>query len=201
MRMLLPLLLLVGCGDDGGSGMPAIDAPTGNGDATVDSPIDGPVGGAFTVTSTTITEGMPIPATHACAPGANTSPALAWTGAPGGALSFAVILTDKSNGLIHAIIYDIPGSTSSLPANVEKAYAPANVPGAHQTASYSAAVRGYNGPCPPPADPAHTYEFALFALDVATLPGATMSTTRAQAAPLITQHMLSTTSLSGTYDR
>ncbi|HEY5920920.1 MAG TPA: hypothetical protein VIV11_04580, partial [Kofleriaceae bacterium] len=63
------------------------------------------------------------------------------------------------------------------------------------------AVRGYLGPCPPAPDPAHMYEFAVYGLDVATLPGATMATTRAQAVPLITQHMTARALLTGTYER
>jgi phosphatidylethanolamine-binding protein (PEBP) family uncharacterized protein len=38
-------------------------------------------------------------------------------------------------------------------------------------------VRGYNGPCPPSA---HTYQFKVYALSTATLPGGTMSTTKEQ---------------------
>lgn len=200
--LLAPLILFVGCGDDGGSGMPGIDAPS-NPDASsiLDAQIDGPTGGGtFTLTSPMYSEGMGIPAAHTC-DGVNTSPQLSWSSAPGGAMSFAIVFTDKTNGLIHAIIYDIPSTASGLPANVEKVYAPTNVPGAHQTASYTAAVRGYNGPCPPTTDGPHTYELKLYALDVATLPGTTMATTRAQAAPIITQHMIGAATLSGTYDR
>jgi phosphatidylethanolamine-binding protein (PEBP) family uncharacterized protein len=72
---------------------------------------------------------------------------------------------------------------------------PANVTGAKQTLSYQA-VRGYLGPCPPNV---HTYEFVVYALDVATLPGATMATTRAQAVPIILDHDLAAASLSGMY--
>jgi Raf kinase inhibitor-like YbhB/YbcL family protein len=134
---------------------------------------------------------MPV---NACA-GANTSPQLVWTGNAMNAMSFAVVLTDKSNNLIHWVIYDIPGTATGLPANVEKVYAPTNVAGAHQTLSYQN-VRGYLGPCP---GTMHTYEFAVYALSVATLPGATMTTTRAQAMPLIMQNMVASDTLTGTY--
>lgn len=203
--VVLSLLLLLSsaCGDDGGTGNPTADAPTVNTDAPggqIDAAIDGPSGTTFTLTSTTITEGTAIPTVHTC-DGANTSPQLAWTGAPANTMGFAIIFTDKSNGLIHSIIYDIPAATAGLPASVEKVYAPTNVPGAHQTASYSAAVRGFNGPCPLPADGPHMYEHALYALGVATLAGTSMTTTRAQAAPLIMQNMLGVAKLTGTYDR
>ena len=48
-------------------------------------------------------------------------------------------------------------------------------------------MRGYLGPCPPVL---HTYEFAVHALDVATLPGAMMNTNRAQAIAIIDMHRI-----------
>jgi hypothetical protein len=118
-----------------------------------------------------------------------------------GALSYAVVLTDKSfNNLVHWVIYDVPASATALPAAVQKTYAPTNVMGAHQTASYQANVRGYLGPCPPIGGGPHTYEFAVYGVDVATLP-ATMATTGPQAVALITQHMTAKATLTGTYER
>ncbi len=152
------------------------------------------------VLSPMLTEGATIATANTC-DGANTSPQLAWTGNTMNAQSFAVVLTDKSNGLVHAVIYDIPASATGLPADVEKVYAPTDVPGAHQTDSYTAGMRGYRGPCPPVNGGAHTYEFALFGLDVAALPGASMTTTRAQAVTLINQHKTATVTLTGMYMR
>ncbi len=74
---------------------------------------------------------------------------------------------------------------------------PNNVAGAKQTLSYQA-VRGYLCPCPPVL---HTYEFVVYALDVATLPGVTMNSTRAQLAPVILDHDLGMAALSGTYQQ
>jgi hypothetical protein len=128
--------------------------------------------------------------------GANTSPELAWTGAPAAAKSWAIVLTDKSNNLVHWVIYDVPGTSAGLPANVEKAYQPANVQGAKQTTSYQPATRGYLGPCPPTE---HTYQFALYALDVATLPNVTMSSTRTDAETEIKKHVVATATLTGKY--
>ncbi len=142
-----------------------------------------------------LTEGGAIAVANACA-GANTSPQLAWTGASGGAASFAVVLTDKSNNLIHSIIYDIPVTATELPAGVEKAYEPANGAGARQTLAYDNTTRGYLGPCPPNV---HTYELAVYGIDAAALPTATMATTRAQAMTLISQHQVAKATLTGTY--
>lgn len=106
------------------------------------------------------------------------------------------MFTDKTNGLVHSVIYDIPSTRADLPANVAKTYQPANVPGAKQTTAYDNTTRGYLGPCPPNE---HTYELALHALDVAALPGVTMGTTRAQIVPIIAAHDVGVARLTGKY--
>ena len=197
MKRLAMLLVVVGCGGD--------DNPNpGQADASIDSPVDsqGGIGDSmrlFTLTSPMLTEGAAIAAANTC-DGANTSPQLEWSGNAMNAQSYAIVFTDTSNMLVHWVIYDIPASATGLPANVEKVYAPTNVPGAHQTASYQATVRGYLGPCPP-AGPPHVYEFAVYGLNVATLPGTSMTTTRAQAVPMIMQYMTARATLTGMYDR
>jgi Raf kinase inhibitor-like YbhB/YbcL family protein len=175
-------LVVIGCGGRGGDG-----ASPG---------LDGAAGAPLAVTSTAFVEGGAIPITHTCKD-VNTSPPLAWTGAPSGTLSFAVVLTDLSltPHLVHWAIFDIPAAATGLPANVEKVYAPSNVPGAHQV-SFHSQTQGYQGPCPPSQ---HTYEFAASALDVATLPGATMQTTPDEVAQAIEMHRLGGGTLTGTY--
>jgi Raf kinase inhibitor-like YbhB/YbcL family protein len=190
MKRILVSLVLVSCGGstvnhaprDGASG----DAPT----------TDTPAGG-FALTSTAFAGGTAIPTANSCK-GADTSPPLAWTGAPSGAKSFAVVLTDTSLApeLQHWVIYNIPPTATGLPASVEKAYMPSNVPGAQQTTSYDDTTRGYLGPCPPVA---HNYEFAVYALDVATLPGGSAQTTRQEALASIIGHKLASATLSGSF--
>lgn len=178
--LLVGVLGLFGaCGDDGGS-PGTVDASTdgSTADGGIDAAIDAPAG-VFALTSPTITEGGAIPLTHVCTQrgGTNLSPQLAWTGAPAGTMSFVVMLTDTTNGLVHSGTYDIPGTLTGLPADVDKVYAPPDVAGAHQPISYVAGARGYNGPCP---QTVHTYQFKIYALSTATLPNATMNTTRPQ---------------------
>lgn len=150
---------------------------------------------AFSLTSTGFTEGSEIPVTYSCK-GANTSPDFTWTPGPSGTLSYAVVLTDKSNNLIHWVIWDIPGATTSLPADLEKKANPAIPAGAKQVKAYDNATFGYLGPCPPSV---HTYEFAVFALDVATLPGVTTASTRKQVDTAILNHDLASATLTGTF--
>jgi Raf kinase inhibitor-like YbhB/YbcL family protein len=187
------IIFLAACGGGGSNtDKPAIDAPD---NPQIDAAIDAPMQTTFTLTSPAFAQGATIPTVHTCG-GANTSPQLVWTAGPAGTMSYAIVFTDKNNGLIHSVIYDIPGSATGLPANVQKAYMPTNVVGAKQTLAYNNQTRGYLGPCPPNL---HTYEFVVYALGVATLPGATMATDRAGAKTIIEMNDLSMAALSGTY--
>jgi Raf kinase inhibitor-like YbhB/YbcL family protein len=201
MKRLAIVVLLAACGGDDSSSAQADAAIDGSGSASTDATVDAPPsGGMLTLTSPVLTEGAMIAEANTC-DGANTSPQLAWTGDAMGAQSYAVVLTDKSNNLVHWVIYDIPASATGLPAAVQKVYEPTNVMGAHQTASYQATTRGYLGPCPPANGGAHTYEFALWGVDVATLPGTSMMTTRAEIVMALAQHMTAKVTLTGMYER
>ena len=106
------------------------------------------------------------------------------------------MLTDTSISLVHWVIYDIPGNATGLPAGVDDGYEPANVPGAHQPIGLQAPDRGYHGPCPPAK---HFYQFAVYAFPEATLPGATMDTTKEDAVSEITAHGGAVATLLGSY--
>jgi Raf kinase inhibitor-like YbhB/YbcL family protein len=99
--------------------------------------------------------------------GKNISPALSWSGAPAGTKSFALMVHDPDAGFWHWVVYDIPGDTTSLPADAgdpNKTLMPA---GAVQARNDFGTV-GYGGPCPPPGNP-HHYHFRLYALSVSHL--------------------------------
>jgi Raf kinase inhibitor-like YbhB/YbcL family protein len=205
MRTLLAIALLAGCGGDDGGGNAMIDAAGSGSGSDAAVPVDAPPStDAFTLTSPTITEGGAIPLTHVCSGrgGMNLSPELAFANVPAGTMSFAVVLTDLSlqNGFVHSAIYDIPGTATGLPADVDKVYAPPDVPGAHQTLSYQMAIRGYNGPCPPVADGPHMYQFKVYALATSTLPSATMNTTKDQVVTTASASNLGTATLTGMFD-
>lgn len=156
-----------------------------------------PAAGSMILTSAAFSEGGTIPTANTCK-GANTSPALAWSSAPTGTQSFAVVLTDLTISMAHWVIYDIPASATGLPAAVENTSAPASVSGAHQIASIHSGTIGYYGPCPP-APPAHTYQFAVYALDVATLPGVSAQSTRPEAVAAVQAHQLDSGTLTGLF--
>jgi hypothetical protein len=201
---LVLCVLLYGCGDDdgssadgpsGGDGPGVADGPPAGDTGVADSPVTADAG-PFGLTSSAISEGEMFPDEHTC-DDADTSPPLAWTGAPSGTQSFAIVLRDLDymSGFVHWVIWDIPASTTSLPEDVENVYAPATPAGAHQCRSYDGTTYGYRGPCSPST--VNTYEFTLYALDVATVPGLDMNSSRAEAVTAILEHDIASTTLSG----
>jgi Raf kinase inhibitor-like YbhB/YbcL family protein len=130
----------------------------------------------FTLTSPDVHGGQKIPSPNVfngmgCT-GANTSPALHWQGAPADTKSFAVTVYDPDaptgSGWWHWVIYNVPASSTGLPAGAgdpKKSVAPAgSVQG-----NTDFGTPGYGGPCPPPGDKPHRYIFTVYALKVAKL--------------------------------
>ena len=168
-------------------------------EAVTDASVLAEAGVRFALTSAAFVEATSIPHLYACAPGGtNVSPPLAWTAGPAGAMSYAIVFTDLSNQLVHSVIYDIGANVRSLPTGVEKVYSPPVPAGAHQTAPGFGGGFGYAGPCPPTE---HTYQFTLYALDVAALPGASLTTKAATAESMIKTHSLADAKLTGKYQK
>jgi Raf kinase inhibitor-like YbhB/YbcL family protein len=130
---------------------------------------------AFTLTSPDLSDGGTIAAAQVFndfgCQGGNVSPALAWSGAPAGTKSFALMVHDPDaptgSGWWHWVAYNIPPGTTSLPPGAgdpKKNLMPA---GAVQGRTDYGSI-GYGGPCPPPGAP-HHYHFRLYALKVAKL--------------------------------
>lgn len=161
---------------------------------------------ALTVTSPTLTAGQPIPKQHS-ADGENTSPAIAWAGAPAGAKSFALVLEDTDvlippanpQPFVHWVVYNVPATATGLPANLPidpEAAMPAAIAGAVQGVSgFRRAI--YRGPAPPPGKP-HHYHFVVYALDVTGLP---TGLTRAQLTEAMAGHIVGQGELVATYER
>ena len=59
---------------------------------------------------------------------------------------------------------------------------------------------GYGGPCPPPRDEAHRYQFVVHALDTESL-GLPKGASREELEARISGHVLATARLVGTYRR
>lgn len=120
---------------------------------------------SFVLETKTFPMGGEIPARYTCS-GDDVSPALAWSGAPQGTKSFALIVDDPdapSGTFTHWIVYDLPAATHQLPENVSKAD---DLSGGGRQGRNDFRRVGYGGPCPPPGK-AHRYFFKLYALDAA----------------------------------
>lgn len=155
----------------------------------------------LSVTSTSIRDGEAIAKQHVftgCA-GKNVSPQLAWRGAPSGTQSFAITCFDPDaptgSGYWHWLVYDVPGSTTSLDAGAGESESPA---GGH-TGYSDFGLNKYGGPCPPKGDDAHRYIFTVYALDVPKLAGASNKTTGATMNFLMRGHVLAAGTITGKF--
>lgn len=129
--------------------------------------------------------------------GADTSPSLAWSHAPAGTKSFAVVMDDpdaaSGRGGAHWIIYDIVPSVVSLPRDA------ANHPG-NFVAGAPGRGKAYSGPCAEPGAKAHHFIFMVYALDL--VPGLLPpGLNRATFAGAIEGHNLAEASIVARYQR
>jgi Raf kinase inhibitor-like YbhB/YbcL family protein len=124
---------------------------------------------ALTVTSVALTDGGMLDTKNAnsannCG-GGNVSPPLAWSGAPAGTPSFAVVMIDpdggKGLGSVHWVAYGIDPSVTSL------AEGEGGVPSQKCVGGNNGASMVYRGPCPPAGDQPHHYVIGVYALDLA----------------------------------
>ncbi len=124
--------------------------------------------------------------------GENVSPALAWSHAPAGTKSFAVIMDDpdaaSGRGGNHWIAYDISPAATSLPRDAGNIHSTLLVNGSNGR------INGYGGPCAEPDAKTHHFLWMLFALDI---PAGTLKPglTRAQFMQQIEGHNLAEASL------
>lgn len=105
--------------------------------------------------------------------GKNISPALAWSGAPAGTKSFALLVHDPDAptggaGWWHWLMVNIPANVMSLAKNAGTADG-SNLPAGTVQISTDFGSPGWGGPCPPVGDKPHRYIFTLYALGVDNL--------------------------------
>jgi hypothetical protein len=149
------------------------------------------------VTSTAFKNMQPIPRDYTC-DGRNVSPPLAWSGAPAGTKSFALIVDDPDapGGIwTHWVVFDLPADISELPEEAPKSQLNA---GNAQQGLNDFKHLGYGGPCPPAGKP-HRYLFKIFALD--TTLGLKSGASKKDVETAMAKHILGQGQLAGTYQR
>jgi hypothetical protein len=149
------------------------------------------------IQSNVISPGGEFPKRETC-DGQDTSPQLAWSGAPPATKSFALILDDPdapSGTFTHWIVWNIPASAHELPENLPKK---TELPDGTRQGRNDFGKIGYGGPCPPPGKP-HRYFFRVYALDNA--PAVKAGAGRGELEHALQGHIVAQGELMGRYGR
>ena len=141
-----------------------------------------------------------IPARHTCE-GEDVAPALAWSDAPAGTKSFALVVEDPDAPdprapkmtWVHWVLYNMAASAGALPEAARAADLPAGtLEGTNDWKS-----TGYRGPCPPVGR--HRYFFKLYALDVVLAD--LRKPSKAALEKAMHGHVIGEAQLMGTYEK
>jgi Raf kinase inhibitor-like YbhB/YbcL family protein len=158
----------------------------------VDSELTG-VNASIEVSSHAFGYNEPIPVQYT-ADGDGLSPPLKWSGVPMNAEAVVVLVEDAdsptSGPLVHALVWDLPGSDASLPEGT--------LPD-QRCAANDALAATWLPPDPPPGRGAHRYIFQVFALDIVPRFGSQPG--RAELLDKIKGHVIAKGLLIGTYER
>lgn len=154
---------------------------------------------AFTLISSAFVAQGAIPVRYTCE-GGDTSPALAWKGAPAGTKSYALIVDDPDapdpaapqTTWVHWVVYDIPASTNLLAEGEAH-----EMPAGSRDGMNDWERPGYGGPCPPIGR--HRYFHTLYALDLVLPDLGKPDKAKLEAA--MQGHVLAKAELMGTYQK
>jgi Raf kinase inhibitor-like YbhB/YbcL family protein len=149
------------------------------------------------LSSASFANGGNIPKKYTC-DGPDLSPALAWSGAPSGTQSFALIADDPDAPVgtwVHWVVYNAPAAAHEFGEGLKKEE---QLPDGTLQGRNDFRRIGYGGPCPPPGKP-HRYYFKLYALDakLKLKPGAT----KAELESAMKGHILGQAEWMGRYGR
>jgi Raf kinase inhibitor-like YbhB/YbcL family protein len=155
--------------------------------------------GRMMLSSPAFDDGGAIPTVNsATRAGDNRSPALNWSGVPGGTQQLLLIIEDVDvpfpRPLIHSIAVLSPAATqvtegALVTSNHEIRFAPAGL-----------GRRGYQGPAPIPGHGPHHYGFHLYALDLA-IPASTERKGIKGVLSAVDGHVLAAAHLIGTHEQ
>jgi Raf kinase inhibitor-like YbhB/YbcL family protein len=154
----------------------------------------------LSLTSPAFSANGAIPKEFTCE-GQDQAPPLAWSGAPAGTKTFALILDDPDapdpkapkTTWVHWVLYDIPASATSLP----KGATAKSLPAGTREGVNDWKRTGYGGPCPPVGR--HRYFHKLYALDTAL--GDLKSPNKAALEKAMQGHTLGKAELVGMYEK
>ena len=153
---------------------------------------------SLTITSSAFAPSGAIPSLYTCE-GKDISPPLAWSGAPAGTKSLALIVDDPDAPdpaapkmtWVHWVLYNLPPSAARLAEGVK------SLPAGTAEGANDWQRTGYGGPCPPVGR--HRYFHKLYALDTVL-----QGLSRANKAVLeraMQGHVIARAELVGTYQR
>ena len=151
------------------------------------------------ISSSSFTAQGSIPSKYTCE-GSDTSPPLAWSGAPSSAKSLALIVDDPDAPdpaapkmtWVHWVLYNLPTQTTALAEGASK-----STPAGARDGLNDWKRPGYGGPCPPIGR--HRYFFKLYALDV-VLPDLGKPS-KAALLKAMEGHVVASAELVGTYQK
>ena len=149
------------------------------------------------LTSTAFTDGATIPKRYTCE-GQDLAPPLAWTNAPAGTKSFALVVDDPDapdpaapkRTWVHWVAYDIPPSATGFGEG-------GRLPAGARDGRNDWDRTGYGGPCPPIGR--HRYFHKLYALDAVL--GDLGQPAKADLEKAMKGHVLAESRLVGTYEK
>lgn len=185
------LLGLSGCNDDGRTLAPAPTVADERPTTSTSTPATAPEPAGLSLTSPAFADGDPLDPTFTC-DGVDIPPELVFQGVPPTTAELAIVVTDRdADGYVHWVLTGLDPSLRRLDAGV--------IPPEAVAAETDGGVVGWQGPCPPPGDGPHTYEFALHALaePVGLAPG----TDGRRAVELVAEASMTSAVLLGTYER
>ncbi len=154
---------------------------------------------SFTILSSAFGDSAAIPAKYTCE-GGDTSPPLAWKGAPATTKSYALIVDDPDAPdpkapkmtYVHWVLYDIPASVSAIEEGKSSSVPPGTREGTNDWKR-----TGWGGPCPPIGR--HRYFFKLYALD--TVLGDLRKPSKSALMAAMEGHIVAQAQLMGTYQK
>jgi Raf kinase inhibitor-like YbhB/YbcL family protein len=162
----------------------------------------------FTLTSPDLPKGKPISENFVFSGfgcnGKNLSPALRWANAPAGTKSFALLVHDPDAptggaGWWHWLVLNLAIDSTGLAQGVGTQDGKQLPLGALQINTDFGSA-GWGGPCPPPGDKPHRYNFTIYALKTEKLELAP-DASAALAGYMVNANMLAKASLTATYGR